>query len=128
MRPRLWAFLIATILLTGSALAGPRAKSTTSQRTVVRFDGDTIDGNLMRPDGDLMNGRPDIPMPSLVQPPKDFSSAAHRTLLAAAAAISPGKAVAGQASGTQPMKGGGTNEPKGGADVGRDTRSTGGTR
>lgn len=86
-------------------------------RTVVHFDGDTIDGDLMRPDGDLVSARAAIPMPSLVAPPRSFERASRRTLLSAAAALE-------RAPVNQTPKDHGTE----GADVGRGARSTSRTR
>ena len=57
------------------------------KKQIVQFDGDTIDGDLLRPDGDLMAVRPEVAMPNLVVPPATFQRAAQRTLLNAAAAL-----------------------------------------
>jgi len=68
-----------------TALATPHSAPPT--KTVVRFDSDTIDGELMRPEGDLVLARPKLTMPSLVQPPRSFDREARRTILAAAAGL-----------------------------------------
>lgn len=62
-------------------------KSAPSKRTIVRFDDDMIQGDLTRPDGDLVAARPELQWPSLIEPPSSFARAAQRTLLAAAAAV-----------------------------------------
>ncbi len=81
----------AVMLLAAQSQAAPKVESkpAASKRTVVKFDGDTIDGDLVRPDGDLVAVRPELALPNLVQPPKSFDRAARATLLAAAAAARP---------------------------------------
>jgi hypothetical protein len=120
-----FVFLSPTVVLSAPRAPPPRGGG----KTIVKFDGDTIDGNLMRPDGDLMAGRPEIPMPSLVQPPRSFDVAERRTLLAAAASVEKNtvKPVAARASRAQPMKDGAAGNPEG-ADGGRGSRSSGGAR
>jgi hypothetical protein len=80
-----WIPLVASLGWSTVALAG-EAKSPHdgSKRTVVKFDGDTIDGSLMRPDGDLVSSRPDLDLPSLAQPPTSFARASERDVLEAA--------------------------------------------
>src|SRR4051812_8846031 len=75
-------------LVAAGALSSTVARAAPGNgRTIVRFDGDTIDGDLMRPDGDLFSARQDISMPSLVEAPRSFDREARRTLLMAAAAL-----------------------------------------
>lgn len=54
------------------------------KRTVIRFDGDSIDGDVVRPEGDLVAARPDVALPSLVKAPESFARQAARDLEAAA--------------------------------------------
>lgn len=86
-RRRKWraAWLLLGIVLAPSVARAQRP--TTPKKTVVRFGGDTIDGSLMRPDGDLFSSRPRLNLPSLVQPPKSFARAARRDLVDAADAV-----------------------------------------
>jgi hypothetical protein len=121
---------LAAFASTGAMAAPKGASPPSSGRTIVKFDGDTIDGTLMRPDGDLMAGRPDIPMPSLVQPPRSFQRAAHQTLLVAAGSVEKTtvKPVATPTTTAQPMKDGGTAGNREGADGGHGDRSSSGTR
>jgi hypothetical protein len=79
------AFLL---LVLAASLA--HAEAPKDKRKVVRFDGDNIDGDLVRPEGDLVAARPALELPSLIEPPKSFEDARRRTRLAAAAALSRG--------------------------------------
>lgn len=79
-------FLLA-LLLSTTAWADDDKKS---KRTVVNFDGDTIDGDLMRPEGDLLAVRPELSLPSLVRAPSNFDRTAQRSLEAAADAVRSG--------------------------------------
>ena len=58
--------------------------STTAKKTVIRFDGEDIDGSLTRPDGDLVAGRRQSRRTPLARPPVDFEERARRDLLEAA--------------------------------------------
>jgi hypothetical protein len=60
------------------------ASTTTTKKTVIRFDGEDIDGSLTRPDGDLVAGRRQSRRPPLARPPVDFEERARRDLLEAA--------------------------------------------
>jgi hypothetical protein len=82
MRRRWW--LVLAWLACARASAAPAKPSGPPRRTVVRFDGDDIDGALVRPDGDLVAGRPAVRRPPLAQPPRDFAAAARREALEAA--------------------------------------------
>jgi hypothetical protein len=121
------AFL-AAVLLSGIALATPKPAG--SQRTVVRFDDDTIDGNLMRPDGDLVSARPQLAMPSLVTPPRSFDVAARRTLLSAAASLETPRLRSGLPASVTPKDGQTDSEDStvGGSDAERRARSSSSTR
>lgn len=83
MRRWLHALLLLAVLPIG-ALAAPQGPA---RKRVVTFDGDQIDGDLMRPEGDLLSVRPQLDLPSLVEPPASFARASRRTLLAAADAL-----------------------------------------
>jgi hypothetical protein len=81
---------LAALLAAGDAFAaqGGNGKSLAAdKKQIVKFDGDTIDGDLLRPDGDLMAVRPEMAMPNLVVPPSSFQRASQRTLLNAAGAL-----------------------------------------
>jgi hypothetical protein len=73
--------MIALMLIAAASVAAAAPK------TIVRFDGDTIDGELMRPEGDLVAARPRLDMPNLVEAPRSFGRASRKTLLSAAAAL-----------------------------------------
>lgn len=75
---------LGLVLAASPVHAAPKKQLEKDRRTVVRFDDDTIQGDLTRPDGDLVWSRPRLDLPSLVAPPASFDRAAHRTLLAAA--------------------------------------------
>ena len=78
----------AAMFSSAAAQAKPHPRDAHSPtKSIVKFDGDTIDGDLMRPDGDLMAGRPELPMPSLVEPPRSFETARRETILSAADAV-----------------------------------------
>ncbi|MFM2153656.1 MAG: hypothetical protein RL199_2091 [Pseudomonadota bacterium] len=80
-----WQFGWAVVLLVAAAEVGrPLRNAGTSRRTVIRFDGDDIDGSLTRPEGDLVAGRRQSRRPPLASPPADFEDAARRDLLDAA--------------------------------------------
>jgi hypothetical protein len=81
--------LVLFSLLSASAIAAPKATPSSGGKSVVRFDGDSIDGDLQRPDGDLLSARPRPELPNLVQPPHSFERASRRTLMSAAAALKP---------------------------------------
>lgn len=86
--------VMGVLLVVPVAHAAPKKRLADDRRTVVRFDDDTIQGDLTRPDGDLVWSRPRLELPSLVAPPASFERASRRTLLAAAdAARSRGEAV-----------------------------------
>jgi hypothetical protein len=75
----------AGLLLSGAAAAAqPARPPTSSKRTVIRFDGDDIDGSLTRPDGELVAGRRQSRRPPIARPPVDFEEAARHDLLEAA--------------------------------------------
>lgn len=105
------------VLISGMGVASSSVAADKPGRNVVRFDGDTIDGDLQRPDGDLMAARPRPAMPSLVEPPRSFERASWRTLMSAAAALVP------QSEDREVIQDG-----KEGTDVGRGAGTSGGTR
>lgn len=113
--------MVAGALLSTAATAQPKPAAT-GGKSIIRFDGDNIDGDLQRPDGDLMSARPRPAMPSLVQPPRSFDRASRRTLMAAAAALEP------QLIEEQRVKEQQIHSGKEGSDVGRGTRTSGSTR
>lgn len=76
-------WLIALVLLAATASAEEPRKE---KRTVVRFDGDAIDGDVVRPEGDLVAARPQVSLPTLVAPPASFDREAARDLQRAAQA------------------------------------------
>ncbi len=76
--------LVSLLLLAATAPPRTRPAAPASKRTVIRFDGDDIDGSLTRPDGDLVAGRRRSPRPPLARPPADFDEGARRDLLEAA--------------------------------------------
>lgn len=85
-------FVLALLLSLALSAAADTPKTSgkslaSNKKQIVQFDGDTIDGDLMRPDGDLMAVRPEVAMPNLVVPPSSFQRASQRTLLNAAAAL-----------------------------------------
>lgn len=86
----LLAGLLASLLLGALARAG-EARAGPPRRTVVRFDGDNIDGRLQRPDGDLVSSRPVLDLPSLARPPSSFTRSSRRDLLEAADAAAPAR-------------------------------------
>ncbi len=66
---------ILTLLLAGAASAqesAPEAGVTYKQRTVYSFDGDTIDGDLMRPDGAYIEARKEIQHSNLIRVREHF--------------------------------------------------------
>jgi hypothetical protein len=73
--------ILSLFALTASAVP---AKKETAKKTLVHFDGDTIDGTLQRPDGELVSSRPPLLLPSLVKPPSSFERASRTDLLEAA--------------------------------------------
>lgn len=78
-------WVIALVLLaSGAASAEEPAKD--EKRTVVRFDGDAIDGDVVRPEGDLVAAQPEVKLPSLVAPPASFAREAARDIQRAAQA------------------------------------------
>jgi hypothetical protein len=79
--------LVAGLLLSGTVAARPARPPTPSKRTVVRFDGDDIDGSLTRPDGDLVAGRRQRNRPPVARAPVDFEEAARQDLLEAAGRV-----------------------------------------
>lgn len=85
--------LLAVLLGIGAGTAAanepaPRQGAQDKERKqVVTFDGDTIDGDLTRPDGDLVSVRPELEWPSLVEAPRSFDAASRRTLLDSADAL-----------------------------------------
>lgn len=79
-----FAGLVSGVLLLFSISAHASEQLPDDKRTVIRFDDDTISGDLVRPDGDLLWSRPRLDMPSLVVPPSAFNEALERTLAAAA--------------------------------------------
>jgi hypothetical protein len=81
---RATAIGFATTLLGAGAARGVAAEER-KPRHVVRFDGDTIDGDRTRPDGELSAVRAPVEPPSLVEAPKSFERASRRTILSAAA-------------------------------------------
>lgn len=91
------AVLVAdTAWATGGKQGGTARGLSADKKQIVKFDGDTIDGDLLRPDGDLMAVRPEIAMPSLVVPPSSFDRAARRTILNAADAVATRRAHSSQ--------------------------------
>jgi hypothetical protein len=91
MKASIWLFMVVGLTASAAGAAGKGGRAP-DKKTVVKFDGDNIDGDLMRPDGDLMSVRPELDMPSLVVPPASFERAARRTVLSAADAVSPHRA------------------------------------
>lgn len=83
--------LVLLVLGAGTATANESAPKSGAQakekKQVVTFDGDTIDGDLTRPDGDLVSVRPELDWPSLVEAPRSFDAASRRTLLDSADAL-----------------------------------------
>src|SRR5690606_24664695 len=69
---RVIAGVLGALLVVPAAAAAPKKRPSDDKRTVVRFDDDTIQGDLTRPDGDLVWSRPRLEMPSLVAPPRSF--------------------------------------------------------
>lgn len=57
------------------------------EETHVRFDGDAIDGDIVRPEGDLVLARPELELPSVVRAPESFESSARRERARAAAEL-----------------------------------------
>jgi len=112
--------VVAVTLLAVTARAGadPPRKPGAAGKTVVRFGEDAIDGDLLRPDGDLVSARPEIPMPNLVEPPRSFERAARRTILEAAAGLSR----------TAPAARSDALKAAGGSDAGGRDRSSGSAR
>ena len=80
---RIALVLVGLVLSSAPALAGEK-KEPKEKKTVVRFDGDTIDGDVVRPEGDLVAARPVVEMPSLVRAPSSFEREAARDLESAA--------------------------------------------
>lgn len=80
------AFCLA-VSFTFVARAQPPAETDKPKKTVVRFDGDSIDGDVVRPEGELVAARPKVALPSLVHAPKSFARQAARDKLLAADAL-----------------------------------------
>jgi len=53
----------------------------------VRFDDDTIRGDLQRPEGDLVTTPPHDDLPPMARAPASFARAARRSLIEAADAV-----------------------------------------
>lgn len=91
MKGRAARWMAVAIVLPALASAESEGQDPSSQkapkRQVVRFDDDTISGDLMRPDGDLVSARPELELPSLIEPPRSFARDSRRIRLAAAAAL-----------------------------------------
>ncbi len=74
---------LALGLLGMSSQAAPRPPDA-AKKTVVRFDGDDIDGRLEHPDGTFLSGRGARAGGPLARPPADFEQEAHRLRIEAA--------------------------------------------
>lgn len=74
-------------LLAAHTWAQEPAGSDKQKKTIVRFDGDSIDGDVVRPEGELVAARPKVALPSLVHAPKSFARQAARDLRSAAGAL-----------------------------------------
>ena len=55
------------------------AAARTAPRSVVRFEGDDIDGQFQRPDGDLITGHAPESFGPLSKPPRSFTREAQRS-------------------------------------------------
>lgn len=77
-------WVIALVLVASSGASADEPKD--EKRTVVRFDGDAIDGDVVRPEGDLVAAQPEVKLPSLVAPPASFAREAARDIQRAAQA------------------------------------------
>ena len=64
--------------------------ATAPRPSVIRFDGDDIDGRLQHPEGEWMAGRRTRVEPPLSKPPASFAAEERRTLLEAADAMARG--------------------------------------
>jgi hypothetical protein len=73
------------------ALVSGTARAAEPRRTVVRFDGDEIDGRVQHPEGELVAGRRAADGGRLSRPPPHFDAAARRALEEAADALAPGR-------------------------------------
>lgn len=62
-----------------------------ARKTVVRFDGDEIDGRVQHPEGELVAGRRAANDGPLSRPPRAFDAAAQRAFEQAADALAPGR-------------------------------------
>ena len=70
--------VLATLILVGfasSALAQPKAKTTAPKVKVYDFSGDTIEGDLIRPEGTTVDARDFSKHSSLIRIRKDFIDA-----------------------------------------------------
>ncbi len=73
------------------ALLPALAVAAAPRRTVVRFDGDEIDGRVQHPEGELVAGRRARDDGPLSRPPRSFGAAARRNLEEAADALAPSR-------------------------------------
>lgn len=120
---RRWGWVAVGLAVLG-APAGAGAREGHKPRQIVRFDGDTIDGERTRPDGELSAVRPPTDPPSLVRPPESFARASRRTLLAAAAAASE----RGSKQGSEKPDGRRRDAARGGGDAADGAGASGGAR
>lgn len=61
--------------------------ATAPRQTIIRFDGDDIDGRMQHPEGELVAGRRSRIEPPLSQAPSSFTAEERRTLFDAADAL-----------------------------------------
>lgn len=81
------AFCLLFLFAAGAWAQQPTAGNDKQKKTIVRFDGDSIDGDVVRPEGELVAARPKVALPSLVHAPKSFARQAARDLRSAAGAL-----------------------------------------
>lgn len=81
----LFTFCLVFVLATFAWAQEPADRA---KKTIVRFDGDSIDGDVVRPEGELVAARPKVALPRLVHAPKSFARQAARDLRSAADALS----------------------------------------